>query len=88
MNSRVTLENLVLKKGIIKSHEKTTETLSELLLLNGLLTRKELNITARNLVIKNTHRLTLNSLSNLLRNFLFNKRLSDLGLNKLQERHR
>ena len=87
MNSRVQLENLVLKKGIIQSHEKTTETLSELLLLNGLLTRKELNITARNLIIKNNHRLTLNSLSNLL-NFLFNKRLSDLGLNKLQERHR
>lgn len=39
MNSRVKLENLVLKKGIIQSHEKTTETLSELLLLNGLLTR-------------------------------------------------
>ena len=28
MNSRVKLENLVLKKGIIQSHEKTTKTLS------------------------------------------------------------
>lgn len=46
-----------------------------------------MNIIARNLIIKNTYRLTLNSLSNLLRNFLVNKRLSDLGLSKLQERH-
>ena len=46
-----------------------------------------MNIIARNLIIKNTYRLTLNSFTNLLRNFLFNKRLSDLGLSKLQERH-
>ena len=46
-----------------------------------------MNIIAKNLIIKNTYRLTLNSLSYLLRNFLVNKRLSDLGLNKLQERH-
>ena len=46
-----------------------------------------MNIIARNLIIKNTYRLTLNSFTNLLRNFLFNKRLSDLGLSKLQESH-
>ena len=46
-----------------------------------------MNIIARNLIIKNTYRLTLNSFTNLLRNFLLNKRLSDLGLSKLQERH-
>ena len=40
MNSRVKLENLALKKGITQPHEKTSETLAELLLLNELLTKK------------------------------------------------
>ena len=87
MKSRVKLENLALKKGITQPHEKTSETLAELLLLNELLTKKELNIIARNLDIKKPHRITSNSLLNLLRDFLVNKRLNDLGLNKLTKRH-
>ena len=87
MNSRVKLENLALKKGITQPHEKTSETLAELLLLNELLTKKELNIIAKNLDIKKPHRITSNSLLNLLRDFLVNKRLNNLGLNKLTKRH-
>ena len=87
MNSRVKLKNLALKKGITQPHEKTSETLAELLLLNELLTKKELNIIARNLDIKKPHRITSNSLLNLLRDFLVNKRLNNLGLNKLTKRH-
>ena len=87
MSIRVKLENLARKKGITQPHGKTSETLAELLLLNELLTKKELNIIPRNLSIKKHHRSTSNSLLNLLRNFLVNKRLNDLGLNKLIERH-
>ena len=46
------LENLARKKGIIKPHEKSTESLIELLLTNHKFTRKELNIIASNLDIK------------------------------------
>ena len=56
MNISVKLENLVLKKGITQPHEKTSENPAELLLLNELLTKKELNIIARNLSIKKHHR--------------------------------
>ena len=49
---RVKLENLARKKGIIKPHEKSTESLIELLLTNHKFTRKELNIIASNLDIK------------------------------------
>ena len=48
MKSRVRLENLAIKKGIIEPHEKTTESLIELLLSNYLLNRRQLNIIARN----------------------------------------
>ena len=57
MNSRVKLENLALKKGIKQPHEKTTEPLSELILKDDSLNRKELNITAKNLKIKKRHKL-------------------------------
>ena len=87
MNSRVKLENLAFKKGIKQPHEKTSETLAELLLLNHLLNKKELNIIAKKLYIKKSHKLSLNSLINLFRQFLVTKKLNDLGLNKLLKRH-
>lgn len=51
MNNRVQLENLALEQGIKQQHEKTTETLSELILKDDLLTRKESSLIARNLKI-------------------------------------
>ena len=87
MNSRVKLENLALKKGIKQPHEKTTESLSELILKDDSLNRKELNITAKNLKIKKRHKLWINSLLNLLRDFLIKKELHDLNLNKLSKRY-
>ena len=87
MNSRVKLENLALKKGIIQPHEKTSEVLVELLLLNELLNKIELNITTRNLNIKKPHNLSPNSLINLFRHFLTTKKLEDFGLNKLSKRY-
>ena len=85
MNSRVKLENLALKKGIKYPHEKTSETLAELLLLNESLNKRELNIIARILSIKKPHKLS-NSLTNLFRQFLITKKLNDLGLSKLSKR--
>ena len=87
MNSRVKLENLALKKGIKQSHEKTTESFIELILKNDSLNRKELIIIAKSLNIKKSHKLSINSLINLLRDFLIKKELNDLGLNKLSERY-
>ena len=87
MNSRVKLENLALKKGIIQPHEKTSEVLVELLLLNELLNKRELNITTRNLNFKKPHNLSSNSLINLFRHFLTTKKLEDFGLNKLSKRY-
>ena len=55
MNSRVKLENLAFRKGIKQPHEQTSETLAELLLLNHLLNKKELNILAKNLYMKKPH---------------------------------
>ena len=81
MNSRVKLENLALKKGIKQPHEKTTESLIELILKNDSLNRKELIIIEKNLNTKKSHKLSTNSLINLLRAFLIKKELSDLGLN-------
>ena len=40
MNNRVKLENLALKKGIKYPHEKTSETLAELLISNESLNKK------------------------------------------------
>ena len=87
MNSRLKLENLTLKKGIKQPHEKTTESLSELILKDDSLNRKELNITAKNLKIKKRHKLWINLLLNLLRDFLIKKELHDLNLNKLSKRY-
>ena len=83
MNNRVKSENLALEKGIKQPHEKTTESLSELILKDDLLTRKELNLITRNLKIKKPHNLSINSLLNLLRDFLIKKQLNGLNLNKL-----
>ena len=87
MNNRVKLENLALEKGIKQHHEKTTETLSALILKDDSLTRNELNFIARNLMIKKPHKLSINSLLNLLRDFLIKKELNDLNLNKLSKRY-
>ena len=67
--------------------KKTTETLSQLILKDDLLTTKELNLTARNLKIKKPHNLSINSLLNLLRDFLIKKELNGLNLNKLSKRY-
>ena len=77
MNSKVKLENLAFKKGIQQPHEKTSETLAELLLLNHLLNKKELNIIAKNLCIKKPHK----------PQFLVTRKLNDLVLNKLLKRY-
>ena len=87
MNSRVKLENLTLEKGIKQPHQKTTESLNELILKNDSLNRKELIIIAKSLNIKKSNKLSTNSLINLLRDFLIKKELNDLGLNKLWERY-
>ena len=87
MNSRVKLENLTLKKGIKQPHQTTTESLTELILKNDSLNRKELIIIPKNLNIKKSNKLSTNSLINLLRDFLIKKELNDLGLNKLSERY-
>ena len=87
MSSRVKFKNLALKKGVIQPHKKTNETLAELLLLNHSLKQKELNIIARNLVIKKPHKLSVISLINLLRDFLIKKEHNDLNLNKLSKRY-
>ena len=69
MNSRIKLEKLALKKGIKQPHEKTTESLVELILKNNSLNRKELIIIAKWLDIKKPQKLSTNSLINLSRFF-------------------
>ena len=87
MKSRVRLENLAIKKGIIQPHEKTTESLIELLLLNYLLNKRQLNIIAGNLDIKKPNKLSSNELVNIFKNYLTVKKLEELGLNTLRKRH-
>ena len=87
MKSRVRLENLAIKKGITEPHEKTTESLIELLLLNYLSYRRELIIIAKNLNIKKPNKLSSNKLLNIFRNYLTVKKLEKLGLNTLKKRH-
>ena len=70
MKSRVRLENLATKKGITEPHEKTAESLIELLLLNYLLKKRQLNIIARNLDIRKPNKLSSNELVNIFRNYL------------------
>ena len=86
MKSRVKLENLAIKKGIIQPHEKTTESLIELLLSNYLLNKRQLNIITRNLDIKKPNKLSLNELVNIFRNYLTVKKLEELGLNTLKKK--
>ena len=75
MKSRVRLENLAIKKGITEPHEKTTESLIELLLSNYLLYKRELIIIAKNLSIKESNKLSSNKLLNIFRNYLTAKKL-------------
>ena len=77
MKSRVRLENLAIKKGITEPHEKTTESLIELLLSNYLLYRRELIIIAKNLSIKKPNKLSSNKLLNIFRNYLTAKKLKN-----------
>ena len=87
LKSRVTLENLAWKKGITHTHERTTESLIELLLSNYLLYRRELNTIARSLDIKSYNKKSTNELLNNLRKYLVVKKLKDLHLNKFAKRH-
>ena len=87
MNSRVKLENLALKKGIKQPHEKNTKSYIESIPKDDLLYRRELIIIAKSLNIKKSHKLSVNSLINLLRDFLIKKEINDLGLNKLSEKY-
>ena len=77
MKSRVRLENLAIKKGITEPHEKTTESLIELLLSNYLLHGRELIIIAKNLSIKKPNKLSSNKLLNIFRNYLTAKKLKN-----------
>ena len=87
MNHRFQLENLSLKKGIEDSRGKTSKSLAETLLLNEILTKKELYIIAKNLNIKKPHKLSSNSLISHFKRFLTIKKLEDLGFNKLSKRY-
>ena len=60
LKSRVRLENLASNKGITHPHERTTESLIELLLSNYLLHRRELNTIARCLDIKSPSKISTN----------------------------
>ena len=87
MKSRVKLENLARKKGITQIHEKTTETLIELLLTNHKFNRKELNITASNLDIKKPHRKNPDILMNAFNRFRVDRKLNELGLTNWTRRY-
>ena len=87
MKSRERLENLPSKKGITYTHERTTESLIELLLLDYLLKRRELNTIVRCLDIKSPNKISTNELIDILRKYLVVKKLEDLHLNKLAKRH-
>ena len=87
LKSRVTLENLASKKGIMNAHEKTPESLVDILLSDYFLYRRELSITARCLDIKSPSKLSTNELLYILRKYLVVKKLEDLNLNKLGKRH-
>ena len=87
MKSRVKLENLARKKGITQIHEKTIETLIELLLTNHKFNRKELNITASNFDIKKPHRKNLDILMNAFNRFRVDRKLNELGLTNWTRRY-
>ena len=85
--SRVRLENLASKKGITHPHERTTESLIELLLSDYFLYRRELNIIAKCLDIKSPSKISTKELLYILKQYLVVKKLEDLNLNKLAKRH-
>ena len=87
LKSRVRLETLASKKGIMNAHEKTAESLIDILLSDYFLYRRELNIIARCLDIKSPSKLSTNELLYILRKYLVVKKLEDLNLNKLAKRH-
>ena len=87
LKSRVRLENFTSKKGITHPHERSTESLIQLLLSDYLLCRRELNIIARCLDIKLPSKISTNELLYILRKYLVVKKLEDLNLNKLAKRH-
>ena len=87
LKSRVRLENLASKKGIMNAHEKTAESLVDILLSDYFLYRRELSIIARCLDIKSPKKLSTNELLYILRKYLVVKKLEDLNLNKLGKRH-
>ena len=87
MKPRAKLEKLTSKKGIKRSHEKTTETLIELLLSKYPLGRKNLNIIASNFGIKKPNRIPLNTLINLFKRYLVVSKLKKLNLNNLINRY-
>ena len=87
LKSRVRLENLASKKGITHPHERTTESLIELLLSDYFLYRRELNIIAKCLDIKSPSKISTKELLYILKQYLVVKKLEDLNLNKLAKRH-
>ena len=87
LKSRVRLENLASKKDIMNAHQKTAESLVDILLSDYFLYRRELSIIARCLDIKSPSKLSTNELLYILRKYLVVKKLEDLNLNKLGKRH-
>ena len=71
----------------MNAHEKTAESLIDILLSDYFLYRRELNIIARCLDIKSPSKLSTNELLYILRKYLVVKKLEDLNLNKLAKRH-
>ena len=74
MNSRIELENLALKEDITHLHELRSKTLTELLLTNYLLYRRELNIIANNLGIKKLSIIPTNTIIKVFKRYLVVKK--------------
>ena len=71
----------------MNAHEKTAESLVDILLSDYFLYRRELSIIARCLDIKSPSKLSTNELLYILRKYLVVKKLEDLNLNKLGKKH-
>ena len=82
--TRYGLEKLALKHDILNPHEKTIETLIELLLDKDL-SRSNLNTIARNISIKKPKELSTSKLISIFQDFLIKKRL-DLYLSNLSNK--
>ena len=87
MKPRAKLEKLASKKGIKRSHEKTTETLIELFLPKYPLGRKNLNIIASNFGIKEPNRIPVKTSINAFKRYLVVSKLKKLNLNNLINRY-